>query len=351
MELVDLPPEILDTVIYHLDSHANVYALSRTCRALYFATAATKLPFHPNFRRDRYTLPRDHRFITNIVTQLADWAVESQHHSDELEKAIGDGLDGLLVLATEVAWVTLAEIKEAACAKDEIHELFLKIDEYEAKEGRSTLIDGAGMRFGLSNPYDRALGYIIYCALFHHEVDAMLKYGGMLEDLPHLSGHLRLQYVEHCMPQKATWRFSSARLAPIHFDWHTCHRSHLSRHELSLTLLSFLYGKKIIVGDHAALHRPAPVSEAKRRIFFEVCLHLGWPTLCMLLPSGSKTYEEKLRAIRLQVLESDYVIGHLPRRRSETDSAWGGFRRDVDLAGPFRRNFADRLFGNLTFFR
>ena len=351
MELIGLPQEILYMVIYHLDSHADIYALSRTCRTLCSSCATTKLHFHPNFRSTIYTLPRDHRFITNIVTQLADWAVESQSHGDKLRKAISDGLDGLLILATEVAWVTLAEIRAAACAKDEMHELFLKIDEYEAAEGRPTIINGAGVRFGLSNPYDRALGYLIYCALFHHEVDARLKYGAVQEDTPHLSGHLRLKYIEHCMPQKASWPVgSNNRVPPVHFDWHTCTESHLALYGQYLTLLKFFYTDETVVEDSAVSYRPAPSNERKKQIFMDVCLHLGWPSLCMLLPSGFEPYEEKLQAIKHQVMETKYEARR-PQLRMGLDCRWLGFQEDVLGGGPLGRELADDVFGRLTFFR
>ena len=350
MGLANLPREILDSVIYHLDSHADLYALSRICRNLYPSLAATNLPFHPNFRRDMYTLPRNHRFITNIVTQLADWAVESQSHSDELGKAICNGIDSLLILATEIAWVTVAEIRAAASAKDEIHELFLKIDEHEAAYGRPRIINGAGMRFGLSNPYDRALGYLIYCALFHHEVDAMLNHGTMPRDTPHLSGHLRLQYIEYCMPQKAYWRIFHTPPPPVHFDWHTCSHSQLSISERWLTLTSFFHTGTYDFKGYPSPRRLAETLETKPTIFRAVCLHLGWPSLCMLLPSGFKMYQEKLQAIRLQVMESDYEA-RFPQPRQGLDCVWNCFRDDLLRSGPLARESYDEVFGGLFFLR
>ena len=103
MGLTGLPQEILDMILSHLDSHGDLYALARTCRILYPSCATTKLAFHPDFRKDRYTLPRHHAFLTNIVTQLADWAVKSLANRDWLQHVLCDGLDSLLLLATKVA--------------------------------------------------------------------------------------------------------------------------------------------------------------------------------------------------------------------------------------------------------
>ena len=211
------------------------------------------------------------------------------------------------------------------------------------------------MRLGLSSPYDRVLGYIIHCALFHHETDAVLEHGRVPPGVPQLGSQIHLRYMKHCMPQKAYWypdgMVRMTRI-PVHFDWHTKNISQASRERLDMLQYFFHTGEVVLDTEYVieAIQQFPP--SARRAVFVSVCLHLGWPSLLMLVPRGFEAVKEKLQGIRLAVLRRNYSAEILSQVIWSGDF-WQSFPRDLETAsaiGPNDRAEADPLFSLIQCF-
>ena len=292
--------EILDNILYNLDSHVDLYALTRTCRRLNIACSSTKTSFRANFLSPsgRYLLPRHHTFIANITSQLGHWANESQAHEERMKTAFGSGFDDLFNLAAQVAWVTLDDIRRAHSASDEIIPFLENLFAMENKPSSSgslhlTPCHGRSVS-------ETVLLFVAYCGLFRHDVN-------FAKDLPEAPLQfsrnrrskrlcfMRCRAPENCpcYGYPSVWGPD----LPVPFRWEVFKRTDIFIKRRK-ALIRFWWTGEIILEGAELLD----VSNKGEWHFVLVCEHQGWPSLVMLLPGGIEEFSGLLTDIRSHMM-------------------------------------------------
>ena len=114
MKLNELPVDILTCLPGHLHSPYKFYSLISTCRLfynLYGSPHAYPYEFTPILPISLMSL-YPHLLIAGTARQIGDWAGQSKENDDKLYACLARGNDGLVELASKVASLTLAQIRE-----------------------------------------------------------------------------------------------------------------------------------------------------------------------------------------------------------------------------------------------
>jgi len=217
MKLIELPSELILLLPPFLHSIDDLYSLLQTCRTLYQHYADSRVALPPIFaKRDgqRVLPPHPHLLLSGTARQIADWAVESKANRHELLQTLPGRMEGLLSLAERVTRLSLADLRELYRIHNEfINPLYRRVDaicgqEYVRRSARDEAEDEEDLMTICGDVTQSLYSFIIYCELFHHNVDALLD----TTILP-LSPRTRRDFLGYCMPDENNFeRFRTERL-------------------------------------------------------------------------------------------------------------------------------------------
>ena len=335
MELADFPNEILDMILYHLDSHTDLYALMRTCRTLYNTCSNTGLAFHADFKSwsGKYLLQQQHPgFITAITTELGDWAIESNDHKFKLKAAMKKGLGSVLNLAARVGWVRLDEIRTAHTAPNEI-ETFL--DKLYAINYRPMKISSQNLQLTFDTTHDQysnlnhqdpvprygdeaaneLLFFIVYCALFRPEINITKNFCEERRSQLNAQGRIRRHFMRYCAPACRDYhgipnfvRMMTVRL-PVPFNIGMLPETRIWEMRED-ALIRFWKNGKLTSGDVERFAFSGDWPDDSEDFFVRACELQGWPSLLMLLPGNERICIDLLQDIRFRMMKA--MEGVLP---------------------------------------
>ncbi len=206
MQLTDLPAELIASLPNYLHSLDDLYSLLSTSRVFYNSCANTSATLPPTFAKkygQSLLPPHPHLLLTGTARQIADWAVQSAGNQQELYDAITQGNKGLLDLAIQVSRLGLNDVRELHKAKFEIVNPLSRVLDMECGQGerqryrQDEKVNKPDIWTICEDVNQTLYNYLIYCELFHHNVDAVLD--PSLNIVP-LSAKLRLHWVAQCMP-------------------------------------------------------------------------------------------------------------------------------------------------------
>ena len=330
MQLLDLPPELLELLPHHLSSLQDLYSLLRTCRFFSHVCESSKAvlsPAFPKLHGQPLFPPHPHLLLAGVTRQVADWAVQSDENRAELYESLLQGNEGLLNLAIRLTQLNLADVRALYAVKGDLLYPLTEIVECEVGHGHYRL---EGIIQGMDpscrddttfceNPELALLNYWIYCELFHHNIDLSLSHGISESTIRPLSYSIRQRWWAYCVPdrnnknrpdhadiqelqlldQTEMWRCFSfdKRVRKLVFYWQNNNFSGIvprPRNGINVEYLDHTSGAK----------------EKKLSLFLRSSMHLGRDSLEMLLPGGLEKFEGRLEDIKQRV--SDMDAGGMP---------------------------------------
>ncbi|KAH7016198.1 uncharacterized protein B0I36DRAFT_355038 [Microdochium trichocladiopsis] len=125
MSLLGLPLDILTFLPAYFDNLRTLIQLQATCRALYAALERISprtilaLAVRSDFKQSKAwgSRPWVHTLALAVAGQVSDWAVGDLARTTRLQGAFQHGSRGILMLALEVAGLTLADLRDL-CVDD-----------------------------------------------------------------------------------------------------------------------------------------------------------------------------------------------------------------------------------------
>ncbi|KAJ6466491.1 hypothetical protein C8R45DRAFT_1079695 [Mycena sanguinolenta] len=194
MSLDTLPPELLFDLPQYLYTIEDLCSLFSTCRTLYRACSNPNPKIVLRLAADSgriFFRPHPHLLLAATARQLADWAVEEDHHRYRLEVAIHGGVEKLFELAIDVAGLSMDDIRRLYTYKcDVLNPLnrCLDLAAGPASDAPWTVCN---------DPETALLSWAIYGELFHHSLE--LAYLPFPQYKP-LSSLIRYKWFVYCMP-------------------------------------------------------------------------------------------------------------------------------------------------------
>ena len=307
MKLTDTPNEILGLILYNLDSHTDLYALTRTCKILNTICSHTKLAFHADFKsfNGKYLLPKHPPFVENIAAQLGTWTAASEDNRNLLRATMKSkpGLDHVLNLAGQIAWVTLDELRSAHKAPNTITSFLNKL---YAAEKRPSDPDDQHVPPRYSIDAEREiLFFVVYCGLFRPDFDVIKKCRNESTSIRTMRYWTRHDFVKYCAsdpkklensePSQSGWLPASLALDGLE-------RTKLwKRRHIALARLWCAVDPSLGDLNHLSYSDMGKIS------FVKVCEFKGWPSLLMLLPGVMKACRKLLRMTRAYMMKKRKV--------------------------------------------
>ena len=195
MPISNLPVEILSSIPDYLDSVDDLYSLLSTSRLFYRCCAGTTAKLAPPFSTEfgQHLLPpHPHLLLAGTARQIGDWAIQSQDNQDRLWKGIKDGNNGLASLSKDVARLSLQDVRALHRLRADLviplaARLDLEEDPTRTRWSELTVCQNAEVAL---------LNYLIYCELFHLDVQASF------DDAAHepFNSAMRNHWMSYCMP-------------------------------------------------------------------------------------------------------------------------------------------------------
>ena len=321
MQLLDLPPELLELLPHHLSSLQDLNSLLRTCRFFYHVCESSKAalpPAFPKLHGQSLLPPHPHLLLAGVTRQVADWAVQSDENRTELYETLLLGNEGLLNLATQVTRLSLGDIRVLYAAKGDLLYPLTKIVDREAGRERYRL---EALRKGIDpctwdgltvceNPEIALLNYWIYCELFHHNVDHFLAQDPLQNSSQPLSNETRLRWLTYCVPdgankQQPDWSHINEFQQLDQTEMWTC-RSFIIRLGTLIEFWSPAAFNEIgedIWGDPYSRYTDyaSGFAERKLNLFLRMAIHLGKDSLEMLPPDRIQEFMGRLEALKQKV--------------------------------------------------
>lgn len=146
--------------------------------------------------------PYQHFLLVPSARRLADWAVQSDKRRKKLAIAMHGGIDGLLVIALEVAPITLDDIRNTWRWKQ--HILNPLSDEMDKACGRPSEPDN--FNTVCENPSLTLLVWVIYGELFHHSISYLYSPHDIQHPVP-LDCVTRFKFLVYCMPDDNSFTY------------------------------------------------------------------------------------------------------------------------------------------------
>ncbi|KAJ7213724.1 hypothetical protein B0H12DRAFT_1242252 [Mycena haematopus] len=201
MSLDTLPPELLLDLPQHLHSIEDLYSLFSTCRTLYRACADPSPQIVLRLAADSgriFFRPHPHLLLAATARQLADWAVEQNHHRYLLELAIHGGVERLFELAIDVSGLSMDDIRRLYTYKcDVLNPLNRRLD---LTAGPAS----CDFMTVCNDPETALLSWVIHGELFHHSLE--LAYLPFPQYKP-LSSIIRYKWFVYCMPDENSFNY------------------------------------------------------------------------------------------------------------------------------------------------
>jgi len=348
MHLTDLPPELLVLLPNYLYSLDDWYALIRTSRCFYSLCTETHATFPPVFAKEygQHILPpHPLLLLAGTVRHVGDWAVKSDENQKKLWEAIRCGNEGLLELATDVARISVPDVRALVRAKYSVFNPLVRTLDFEIGQGQRKRYDEHEVRGKMGKRYEMLedggvkeqdsrltvcedvetalYSYWIYCELFHHNVDACY-----LPSLPHgtdqpkpLSAQMRHHWMFHCMPdlnsvgphcelepncEAPAEQGTEFRLV----DFWQFHDSSSWNYS---TLFELLLDKPQDPGSYYG--GPTKGVSQKDVLFVRIMEHQGLQTMKLLLPGGLRATEDYWRGVKK-------MIEKLPDERVDNEARY-----------------------------
>ncbi|KAJ6509044.1 hypothetical protein C8R45DRAFT_463599 [Mycena sanguinolenta] len=305
-----LPAEILFDLPKYLHSLEDICSLFSTCRTLYRACAnpSPKLVLQLAAGSGRiFFRPHPHFLLAATARQLADWAVEENHHRYRLEVAIQGGVEKLFELAIDVAGLSMDDIRRLYTYKcDVLNPLNRRLD-------LATGPAGDGPWTVCNDPETALLSWIIYGELFHHSME--LAYLPFPRYKP-LSSVIRYKWFVYCMPDVNSFRYMgfSPEEIPQFFKeyvqedddrFQQLSMQHATRKCLKPSLWrQELDRSPSFQATNGSLHE----------LYISRAMHMGFKSLELLVPGGVEKLEADLELIAAGIHTSDD-----PREDDDTD--------------------------------
>ncbi|KAL9636017.1 MAG: hypothetical protein Q9164_003100 [Protoblastenia rupestris] len=195
MGLLDLPPEILMLLPYHLRNIEDFKEASSSCRSLRNAFLTTSpntiLRLAAESSRNFFR-PHPYFLVAATVRQISDWAFLSPENTATLRKAFKGGIDGLFDLCISKASLTMDDIRRLHASRfSTINPLYETPNFWHGGVSDAATID--------VEPQRSLFQIVIYGELFKSSVQAVME-GGVGFDLG-----TRLDYIKYCIPDSACW--------------------------------------------------------------------------------------------------------------------------------------------------
>ncbi|KAL9119618.1 MAG: hypothetical protein Q9187_003829 [Circinaria calcarea] len=346
MQLLDLPAELLELLPYRLSSLQDLYSLLRTCRVFYRvceSSKATLPPAFPKLHGQSLLPPHPHLLLAGVARQVADWAVQSDENRAELYETLLLGNEGLLNLATQVARLSLEDIRTLYAAKGDLLHPLIKMVDREAGHERfklESLRQGIDLSpwdclNGCENPEIALLNYWIYCELFHHNVDHFLAQDRLQNSSQPLSNESRLRWFTYCVPdggnqQRPDWSHINEYQQCDQTEMWTC-RSFVTRLRTLVQFWSPAVLSEIgedIFGDPYSRHMDyaSGFAEGKLSLFLRMAVHLGKDSLEMLLPDRIQKLMGRLEALKRKV--ESLNARDIPQNPEDDSDEWWSMKLD-----------------------
>lgn len=229
LKLLDLPGELLGHVAQRLPSIYDLYSLLRTCRTLYevlgpdHGNGLLLPPILPQEDGRHLLDPHPYLILAGTVRQVADWAVASDERQDGLYELLIRGPDGLFELVQRVARVGVKDMRRLHEQKYSLLQPLTDLVDREAGPKHRRMAnfhnrhrmgvdewnpsgyeddeseDDDVSSFTICEQPERAILNIwIYSELFHHYVDAVLRYAS--SSTPTLDLRIRRRFLATCLP-------------------------------------------------------------------------------------------------------------------------------------------------------
>lgn len=199
MLLTELPTDILVMLPQYLNSIDDLYSIISTCRTLHSTCNDPHIKLRPQLRRrdGQYLYqPHPHLLIAGCARQVGDWAVSSPTNRSAFHDAVRRGIPGLLTLSTEVARMSLKDMRELHGVKYTVLNPLTKRLEIENPKD-----EDEDFLTQLEHPDLCILNYWIYSDLFRHTIEASYR---CVDVRAQLTDTIRLDYVKYCIPDENT---------------------------------------------------------------------------------------------------------------------------------------------------
>ncbi|KAK7063633.1 hypothetical protein R3P38DRAFT_7174 [Favolaschia claudopus] len=330
MSLESLPLDILLDLPEYLHDLEDLYSLFLTSRTLFRACANPSPKAIPRLAANCGRVlfrPHPHLLIAATARQLADWAIKSNNSRYLLEIAVQGGVDNLLQLATDVAELSMEDIRRLVVYKNDVlNPLDRRLD--LAAGPASVGFDGYTV---CDDPETTLLSWAIYGELFHHNHD--LQYLPFSPEVKPLSGLIRCKWFVHCMPNINSYhafRFTDNEMAQYYADlypegndsnkFYDQQRSmvHATEEYLNKDLWRMQF-------DGSPLFQ-ANTDEGVRESFVSCAMHIGLRSLELLVPGGVEKLagdlEDIMRGIHQRRLENELDENYDKRLRVAVRDRW-----------------------------
>ncbi len=196
LRLNTLPLDILIVLSEHLYSLEDLYALIRTCRALYLAYGASKVKLRPVFPRGRHASPRPLLLFAGVARQIADHCISKPNGDMAMQELLKLGLGKMLAQGTRFVTLGLNDLRKLHETEIEVlRPLAIRIAQRQQiiteeqkikREERKLFLTGLGLastkwdtfvttayqpppdEMHIQRWISTLCEYLTYCELFHH---------------------------------------------------------------------------------------------------------------------------------------------------------------------------------------